>query len=96
MQTNSYHSALNIYTNIYCHSSNKENKNVQNSNKRVDYIVDIYKYYKYCYTSCYGEMKSSSSGVDGQLFDFYRTCIFSKQGSEKQGLNKCLTFYSIG
>jgi hypothetical protein len=65
-------------------------------NMRPDYTIDIYKSYKYEYTSLFGEIKTSEATQLQRIKDFYKLAIFCKEEMIKNNLNHILAFQAIG
>lgn len=45
----------------YC--SNTVETEIDGTNKRPDYVVDVYEHYEHAHTSCYGEVKNDTSTI---------------------------------
>ncbi|ORY97150.1 hypothetical protein BCR42DRAFT_444731 [Absidia repens] len=69
---------------------------IEDTNKRPDYVVNICEHYRYAYTTCYGEIKNGAATNMNQILDFYRLCLFTKGGTEGHNLDKVLCFQTVG
>ncbi|EIE80336.1 hypothetical protein RO3G_05041 [Rhizopus delemar RA 99-880] len=67
-------------------------KSSTNSNKGLDYTVDIYDSYECSFTNVFGEIKTEEHSTPSAVLDFYRIASFTKEGLDKHKLNKALRF----
>lgn len=75
-----------------CSSNISLIKSSTNSNKGLDYTVDIYDSYECSFTNVFGEIKTEEHRTPSAVLDFYRIASFTKEGLDKHKLNKALRF----
>ncbi|ORY97152.1 hypothetical protein BCR42DRAFT_399146 [Absidia repens] len=79
-----------------CDHANTAPTDIKDTNKRPDYVVNIYEHYRYAYATCYDEIKNGAATNMNQILDFYRLCLFTKGRIEGHNLDKVLCFQTVG